>query len=270
MKPWLAPFAAVLFAASSAIAQAPPPGAPPPASPYPPNVQAGGLTPPPPSPAPPPAPGPTERELDKGKKEDSKRGLEWFWIQAEGGVSYVGLQTFVANEKNFTVGFVPTEATGAMAGAALGLRLIFLTIGARGRVGFYDAWNMFQVGGEIGLHIPLGRVEPHFFIGGGYSALGNINAVANNSANAISVQGGYARAGVGLDIYIAPIFSIGLQASGDFMAMVRPGLSLDEINKIKADPNISDAKKALADGLGLEGSSYGLGITGTGVIGLHF
>ena len=280
-----------LFAAVSAIAIAassshvlaqpqplpqppPPPATQPPPPAYPPNLQAGGLTPPPSTTtAPPPpvgAPNQTEKDLDKAQKEDSKRGLEWFWLNVEGGFSYVDMRTFVVDDKDFTAGFLPTQSIGGVVGAGLGVRLIFLTIGARGRVGFYDPWNMFTVGGEIGIHIPLGKLEPHFELGGGYAALGNVNGLLQGSTDAISISGGYGRLSAGLDIFATPWLSIGFLASGDLLALVRPGLSAAQIAAIKADPKLNDIQRAAADGFGTEGSSLGLAGGATLVAGLHF
>jgi hypothetical protein len=41
-------------------------------------------------------------------------------------------------QQNLTAGFISTSASGGVFGAGLGLRLIFLTLGARGRVGFFS------------------------------------------------------------------------------------------------------------------------------------
>lgn len=261
------------FGATAAAQQpAPPaPAQPPPA--YPPNLQAGGLTPPPSTTTPQPgvgAPSQTEKDLDKAQKEDSKRGLEWFWLNAEGGFSYVDMRTFVVDNKDFTAGFIPTQSLGGMVGAGLGVRLIFLTLGARGRIGFYDPWNMFTVGGEIGVHIPLGKIEPHFELGGGYAALGNVNGLIKGSTDAISISGGYGRLSAGLDIFATPWLSIGFLASGEFLGLVRPGMTDAQIAAIKADPKINDIQKAAADGFGTEGSSFGLAGGATLVVGLHF
>lgn len=277
---------ALALVSAPALAQAPAPSwSPPPAqpgqpapsaqpgqpapSPYPADMSAGGLTPPPSTTGSAPPPTQTEKDLEDSKKKDSKRGLEWFWINAEGGLSQVDLKTFVGND-DFTFGFVPTQATGGSVGVGLGVRLLILTLGARGRVGFFDPWQMFTVGGEIGLHIPLGRLEPHFELGGGYAALGNLNGVVQGAADSISIAGGYARLSGGLDVYVTPLFSVGLLASGDFLAMVRSGLSTAQLDALKANPSLTDAQRVAADGLGLEGSSYGTAWGVTGVLGLHF
>lgn len=269
---------------SSASAQTPPPAwtapppgaAPPPAPPpppFPPSLQAGGLTPPP-STMPPaqPAldPNQTEKDLDKARKEDSKRGLEWFWINAEGGFSYVDMRTFVVDDKDFTFGFVPTKALGGTVGAGLGVRFLFLTLGARGRLGLFDPWQLFTVGGELGIHLPLGRVEPHFELGGGYAAIGNVSGLVKGSSDAISISGAYGRASLGVDVFVTPLFSVGVLGSADLLALVRPRLNDTQIQAIQNDPNISALQKSAATGFGTEGSSLGLAGGVTAVLGLHF
>lgn len=247
-----------------------PPAEPPPS--FPSDLQAGGLAPPPPAATTAPAAPPTqtEKDLEESKKKDSKRGLTWFWFNAEGGFSQVDLRTFSVDDTDFTVGFVPTKATGGTVGAGLGVRIFVLTIGARGRIGFFDPWQMFTVGGEIGIRIPIGRVEPHFELGGGYAALGSVTGIVQSASDAISIAGGYGRIGGGVDIFLAPWFSVGIDVSGDFLAMVRPGLSQDQIATIKNTGSLSEAQRLAADGLGLEGSSYETAWGATGVLGLHF
>jgi hypothetical protein len=240
-------------------------------------LHAGGLAPPPPlppedSPAPSSA---TEERLDDSRKSDSGRGIEWFWLEAEGGISHVGLETFNIDEKNFSAGFIPTRATGPMIGAAVGARLVFLTIGARGRVGFYDSFDIFSVGGELGLRIPLGNLEPHFDLGGGYTALGSYkSAVQNGNVQAAldttQIRGFYVRASGGLDYYVTPVFSIGASATFEVLALTRPGADPSKITQIKADPSLTEAQRTAADALALEGSSVGASVGGTAVLGLHF
>lgn len=279
---------AVALVSSAALAQWPPPaqqapqdpagsspGSTQPASPYDPSMQAGGLTPPPPMD--PSAPKPlskppegTEVNLDEAKKKDSGRGLSFVWLGGEGGFQYVDLQTFNVDETNFTAGFIETVEKGGVAGGGLGVQLLFFTIGARGRVGFFKDWQLFSVGGELGFRIPIGKWEPHVDLGGGYAALGNARGAIEGAADAISIRGFYVRAGAGLDYFILSRLSLGIAASADFMGMTRPGVSLSEISKIKSNPATTDLQRASADLLALEGSGYGLSIAATGVLGVHF
>jgi hypothetical protein len=269
---------AIATLGGATAAQTPPPGdssAPatvqPPAA-FPPSLQAGGLTPPlvtAPT-TPPVVPNQTEKDLENSKKEDSKRGLEWFWINAGGGFSQVDLKTFAVDNKDFTLGFVRSQATGAVVDAGLGVRLLFITLGARGRIGFYDPWQMFTVGGELGLHLPIGRLDPHFELGGGYAALGSVNGLVKGASDAISIAGGYGRLSGGIDVYVTPVFSIGVTASGDFLAMVRPGLTAAQIQTIQDDKTLTKAQREDANQLKDPGASYGTAFGASGVLGLHF
>src|SRR5688572_26905980 len=94
--PLLVPFAASLAVSIPALAQW---GQPPPPQQQPGGLEAGGLAPPSgevPPPAQPP-PTSTEQELAEADREDSGRGLEFFWINGEIGGEHLGLQTFKAN-----------------------------------------------------------------------------------------------------------------------------------------------------------------------------
>jgi hypothetical protein len=241
-------------------------------------MKAGGLAPPPPmdekahqpSPTPEPEKKKTEEELEEAEEEDSGRGLSFVWLNFEGGFEHVGLQTFNVDETNFSAGFIETTATGAVLGAGLGAQLLFLTVGVRGRIGLLDAWQLFSVGGELGFRFPIGRFEPYFHLGAGYSAIGSFSSAVLGEDPSVSIRGFYARGGGGLDIFVTKIFSVGASATGEFMAMTRPGLDPSAVTDIQSQPTISDAQRVQAEALKLEGSGYGLAVAITGVAGLHF
>lgn len=266
----LAVLSAVAVAAPAAAqwgAPAQPGASPPPAG----TLQAGGLAPPgpmtPPA-APPPSESATEQQLEKSKEQDSGRGLEWVYLNAEGGFEQVGLQTFNVDKQNFSAGFFDTSASGGVLGAGLGVRLLFLTLGGRARLGLFKSWQLFSAGGELGIHIPLGNFEPRVELGGGYVGLGNVSS--NIADTSVSIRGFYARVGGGLDYYITPVFSVGGAVSWELMGLTRPGVSVDQVAKIKASVAASDPKAAQADALALDGTSYGSALAITGVLGLHF
>jgi len=271
--------AIVLCWSALASAQAPPPGpdpqpTPPPAQPaYDPSMQAGGLAPPPPmQPATSPPPtntGDTEQQLDRAKKEDAGRGLNWVWLNLEGGFEHVGLQTFNVDEKNFTAGFIDTSSSGGLIGGGVGLQLLFFTLGARARVGFFSDWQLFSIGGEFGFRIPIGKLEPHFDLGFGYTGLGSFGGAIAGANDAISIRGFYGRVGGGLDYFVTPVFSLGAAISWELLGLTRPGISAGDLQKIKNDPNVKDPDQ-VQTALSVEGSSYGSALAITAVAGLHF
>lgn len=236
-------------------------------------ASAQSLTPPPPMEAEKEEPeSSTEKELDDAQKKDSKRGLEWLYVDVNGGWQIVGLRTFNLDEENFTGGFIATESQGFVMGAGVGVRLIFVTLGARARVGLFEAWDLFSVGGELGLRLPLGNLEPNFNLGAGYTALGSFQSslksgAVTNALDNTDISGFYVRAGAGLDYYITPTFSIGAVASFEVLGLKRPALNASRLSELKADPSVDKAK---ADILALEGTSYGAGGTAMAVLGLHF
>ena len=242
------------------------------------GLNSGGLAPPAPltpgstqTPAPNPSQSPPSRtppanndfraDLDKSKDKDSGRGLSWFWVDAYGGFEHAGLQTFNKSEKEFSAGLVPTTASGGVIGAGIGAQIFFVTLGVRGRMGFFDAWQIGRIGGEVGFRFPLGRLEPHFDVGGGYAGLANLDL------ENVSIKGGYARANAGLDIYPVKVLSIGPEASFDFLGTSRSAVGAADLATLRAkNPQVTDAQAAL-----LSKSGTGLGATFAivGVIGIH-
>jgi len=217
----------------------------------------------------------TEKELDTSQKKDSRRGLEWLYVDVQGGVQIVGLRTFNLDEANFTGGFVATEQQGFVTSVGAGLRLVFLTFGARARVGLFDKWDLFSVGGELGLRLPFGNLEPNFNLGAGYTAIGSFESSLKSGAvkdalDKTDIGGFYVRAGAGLDYYITPTFSIGAVASFEVLGLTRTALDTAKLSALKNDPSLTDVQKSKADVLALEGTSYGAAGTAMAVLGLHF
>lgn len=248
------------------------------------GMNAGGLSPPPPasnvlattttpastsaSPLPPlSSESSIDAELDEAKDEDSGRGLSWFWFEVQGGYEHIGLQTFNVDEENFSVDMIETESNGGAISAGIGAQIIFLTLGARARLSFFDEWQMGRVGGEVGFRIPLGFIEPRFDLGAGYAAVANFNDIVPQD---ISIHGFYVRAGAGVDFYPVEVLALGVHAAFDFMGLTRPGLDPAEIERIQQDPDIGDLPEAREQALALEGSGYGASVAIQGTIGLHF
>ncbi len=212
----------------------------------------------------------TEEELRKSEKEDSGRGLEFFYLNGEVGMEHLGLQTFKANHL-VDANVVKSTQTGLMYGGGLGVRLVFLTLGARFRMGNFSDWQLWTLNGEVGLHIPLGNLEPYFTLGGGYASLGSFSAGnlgSNLNKAGVSIKGYDIRAGAGLDYYITPIFSVGANLTGEMLGLTRPGVSA---SKLKSSASgTGSTQQAAADVYAADGSSIGAAVSLTGVIGLHF
>jgi hypothetical protein len=252
---WLVLASVLLFVPGWARAQQP---AAPPS-----NLEAGGLRPPeaidPAQPDPNQAPEQTpEKELEQADREDAGRGLEWVWLNAEIGAAHLGLSTFKANDLVDTE-LVKTTQTGLVFGAGAGFRLLFFTVGARFRLGWFGDWRLWTLGAEGGLRIPMGRLEPYFMLGAGYAALGSFSSTAPISSKA-DVKGFNARAGFGIDYYLSNTFSVGGNLSGDLLVLAR-----SEVAGASESTAGNEATVYAKDG-----SSIGAGATLTAVVGLHF
>src|SRR5688572_11517290 len=81
----------------------------------------------------------TEAELTKAEEEDSGRGLEFFWLNGEIGVAHLGLQAFSGD--NLAAADLLEPQTGLTYGGGLGLRLVYLTLGARFRMASLPDWS---------------------------------------------------------------------------------------------------------------------------------
>ncbi len=237
-------------------AASPPNGAAPGPSPFG-SMNAGGLAPPPPLP---PGSGPPSYDastdpnplLDRSKDEDSGRGLSWFWLEAGGGFEHVALGAIDTTEltssctgvacKRLDV-LTPTTGTGPMVDAGLGVRLVFFTVGARTRVGFFEDFDLVRIGGEVGLRVPLGSIEPRIQAGVGYAA---------ELFESAPASGYFARVGGGLDYFVVSNLALGGDVSGEIVGLSRETPSAG--GKLATD---------------FVSSSVGLGVTLGVHVGLH-
>ncbi len=227
------------------------------------NLESGGLRPPEaidgaqPAAADPTTPSP-EKELAQADQEDSGRGLEWVWLNAEIGSQHLGLETF-KGDRLVDPQLVKTSQTGLLYGAGVGVRILVFTVGARFRLGSFSDWQLWTLGLEGGFHIPIGSLEPYFTLGAGYASLGAFSSTAPASSKA-DVKGFNTRLGAGLDYYLSNTFSLGANLSGDVYF-----LSRSRVADAAASTSGNEAAVYVKDG-----SSIGAGLTLTAVVGLHF
>lgn len=242
--------AAPLFAASTALAQVAPP---PPIDPNAPGAPN----------APPPASTPTEQQLNEAEKKDSGRGLEFVYLSAEGGFSYLNLTSF--SESTFAL--QRSDSSGGMLGFGAGLRLLVLTIGANVRYNMVGAFNLWQIEAVVGLHIPAGMWDPYFALRGGYDFVGALGdgaaSIASGDAQSnISIHGGNFGISGGVDYYLAKFFSLGVDGTFDFLFLKRPPLALPA-----GVPPSTVASNPLYQN---SGSAVGFGLIASGHAAFHF
>lgn len=200
-------------------------------------------------------------QLDRAEREDAGRGLEFVWLNVEAGYEYISLQGFEAS--SLVDGELIEDSGSAFAfGVGAGVRLIFFTLGARFRLAQRSAWDLWTLNGEVGLHLPLGALEPSFTVGAGYASLGAFDvdgAAPGLNVDDIEASGLNARVGAALDWYVNPLLSLGAQGSFEVLVLSRDASA----QPAAMPPEAADVYERDGDGVGLA-------VTATGVVGLHF
>lgn len=218
-----------------------------------------GAPPPPllPPPAPPtPASNQTVQQLEQAERQDSGRRLQFAWLNPEVGFQWASL-TGLSNS-GLLDDRVPADATGLVVGGGAGVRLLYLTLGARFRYGLLSEFDLWSLGAEGALRIPYGNLEPYVFVGAGYTRAGSFKAdegLVDLAARKedLSVSGIGAQLGGGLDYFVTPVFSVGARVEAQAMFLGR--------------------SQTLAAGGGIyseDGSGIGISTSGLAVLGLHF
>lgn len=189
--------------------------------------------------------GRTEAELREAERRDAGRGLEWFFIAPEVGVTNIGV-TSLSNSS-----LLPgvSSQTGSQLGLGLGARLLYVTAGVRGRLAFMPDFKMWSVGPEVSFHVPMGSLEPYALAGLGYTSLG---AISDPNDFGIKIRGVNARLGGGADYYFTPGFSVGGLATMETLFLSRPAVDATNAGELKNG-----------------GSSVGLALSASLVLGLH-
>lgn len=241
------------------------------------SAQGGDLTPPgtvdpnapgSPTPAPPQPPNGQAEELKKSEKEDSEIGLKWVWLNAEAGFSRINMTSF----DNSTFALKKDESNGFVWSVGAALQLLGMTFGLRARNHAHDAYSLWQVNLELGLHLRFGRVDPYFLFRGGYDFMGKLDgeSVSNptTAPASASVTGWNGGGAFGLDFYLTKVLTLGAQVNADILFLKRPPAELPkefallppaQQLAIKNDPLYQQSGTSVG---------YGLGIGA--LLGLHF
>jgi hypothetical protein len=205
------------------------------------------------------APPPTrETDPDADKKKDKGRGLEWFYLTADGGFSYVNM----ASVSSSKLAVQNASSDGPAFGVGAGVRLFFLQLGAQANLNALSSFNLWQLDAVLGFHIPLGHLEPYIGFHGGYCFVGSLDDGLSTTGGP-SITGGDAGLQVGLDYYFNHFVSLGVEGAGNllFLHGSPPPLPAG------VDANmLTSQQKTVYDE---SGDSVGLGLSVTLHLGFH-
>ena len=102
--------------------------------------------------------GPLPRRPTTAKKPTAHLS-ELLYTSAQVGVQYVGLEQLHLTKELFPT-TVRTVDVGPEVGIAAGIRLVFVTLGARFQYGAFRDWDLWSLGAETALRVPLGSLSP--------------------------------------------------------------------------------------------------------------
>ena len=127
--------------------------------------------------------------------------------------------------------------------------------------------------------LTIDRVEPYFTFGAGYAKLG-LSGAGLAGIRDLDVHGVNGRAGVGLDYYAGEAVTVGVNFTGDLMAMAKSGVDLSVSPESQAEErarscdnvtNLAQREQCLMSVLHeAEGTSFGFAGAISLVMGLHF
>ncbi|MFW6051766.1 MAG: hypothetical protein ACODAU_11360 [Myxococcota bacterium] len=173
-----------------------------------------------PATAPPPAPAGEGRDARRQKEKDEDGPGEPFWIEPFFGYSYVNLVQF--RQDNFLPSNDKIEAHGFAGGLALGFRIWWISLGARGVAARYPDFYIGSAMFDAALRVPLGPLEPYVRAGLGYAWVGNPNFDDLGSTE-IDIHGLIAEAGAGLDFWLTDVVVLGFGVDATFLNLTRQG-----------------------------------------------
>lgn len=150
----------------------------------------------------------TERELELSERQDSGRGLQFFWLDVEGGGRWYD---FALLSDSDLVDGTELESSGLLPTLGLGVggRFLYFTGGGRFRLSLTGDLPFWTAGLEFGLRIPKGQWEPYAFVGGGYLRSLEYKDKCGGCYEGLVISGGYASLGAGVDYFVTPVFAVG-------------------------------------------------------------
>ena len=116
---------------------------------------------------------------------------------------------------------------------ALPLVIYFLTLGARATIASYFGFEIGTAGVDIALHLPIPFVSPYLRVGLGYAWMGDADW-DDPGLSSTDVTGLVADVGLGLNIKLARILSLGVGFDAAFLNLgrqsIRDGGMIADVN----------------------------------------
>ena len=180
------------------------------------------------------------------------------WVDASIGPGYSTMASLNSNDLSVQ----NTSGGGVVVGFGAGLRLSFLSVGARARLVALDNVNVWEINGETAFHVQIDTADLYLGLRGGYA----VGTIPNGGANGGSgdVDGFNVGSMIGFDSYITSFLAWGLEVNPELLDVSRPPLPLPAG---LSPANLTPAQQSLYRESGL---NIGLVFVGSVHVGLHF
>lgn len=180
------------------------------------------------------------------------------WLDASIGPGYSTMASLNSNDLSVQ----NTSGGGVVVGFGAGLRLSFLSIGARARLVGLDNVSVWEINGETAFHVQIDTADLYLGLRGGYA----VGSIPNGGANGGSgnVDGFNVGSMIGFDSYITNSLAWGLEVNPELLDVSRPPLPLPAG---LSPANLTPAQQSLYRESGL---NIGLVFVGSVHVGLHF
>ncbi len=224
----------------------------------------------PPPGAPPQQQGPSNAS---DESQDSGLGLEWVYLNADVGYSYVNMTSFSES----TLGLAQTAGNGLTWGVGAGVRLLFLSAGVRVRNTLLDnPGSLWTLDLEAALHMRIWHIDPYLGLRGGYAFVGSFSSNSVTSATGMSqpdvaVHGFDVGPTLGIDVYFSSLVSVGAEGAAQFLFLQRPPVALPaQFQGPAGQMALAMLPPAEQQLYSESGSSVGFGGSLTAHLGIHF
>ncbi|HSY22578.1 MAG TPA: hypothetical protein VK841_10715 [Polyangiaceae bacterium] len=180
------------------------------------------------------------------------------WIDASIGPGYSTLASLNSNDLSVQ----NTSGGGVVAGFGAGLRLSFLSVGARARLLGLNNVNVWEIDGETAFHVQIDTADLYLGLRGGYA----VGSIPNGGANGGSgdVDGFNVGSMIGFDSFITSFLAWGIEINPELLDVSRPPLPLPAG---LSPSNLTPAQQSLYRESGL---NIGLVFIASVHLGLHF
>lgn len=192
------------------------------------------------------------------------------WAEFEAGAESLHLRTLAVDQAAGRVGFIDTNALVPIVGVGTGLRLSIVTIGPRVRLARADGFDLWSLGGELGVRVPLSIFEPYVELGGGQATLANVKDADAVAQGIAPISGYYARLGAGLGVRPNRLLEISARATWEFLGLAPSGASTGAFESIGRDVAMGRHEQAWAKGRRLGGMGYGSALGVSAALSLRF